>query len=122
MNSLSASLKTLQWSDKTNMDRLLSFLGLCRRAGKLAIGAQVAAESIESNKSRLIIYASDFSGNSLKPVLAAAREHSVEVLMINRTKDELGFSLGKLCGAASVEDAGFAAKLSQMIKDEQGGE
>ena len=104
------------------MDRLLSFLGLCRRARKLAIGAQVAAESIESKKSHLIIYASDFSGNSLKPVLEAAEKNGVEVLMINRTKNELGLALGKLCGVASVEDGGFAAKLSQMIKDEQGGE
>lgn len=31
-------------------DRLLSFLGLCRRAGKMKIGAQTAAESIESKK------------------------------------------------------------------------
>ena len=103
-------------------DRLLSFLGLCRRARKLTIGAQVAVESIESKKSRLIIYANDFSKNSLKPVLEAAEKNSVEALMINRTKDELSFSLGKLCGVLSVEDSGFAGKLSQMIKDEQGGE
>lgn len=103
-------------------DRLLSFLGLCRRARKLTIGAQVAVESIESKKSRLIIYARDFSKNSLKPVLESAEKNGVEALMINRTKDELSFSLGKLCGVLSVEDSGFAGKLSQMIKDEQGGE
>ena len=103
-------------------DRLLSFLGLCRRARKLTIGAQVAVESIESKKSRLIIYARDFSKNSLKPVLEAAEKNGVESLMINRTKYELSCSLGKLCGVLSVEDSGFAEKLSQMIKDEQGGE
>ena len=50
------------------------------------------------------------------------KKNGVEALMINRTKDELSFSLGKLCGVLSVEDSGFAGKLSQMIKDEQGGE
>lgn len=103
-------------------DRLLSFLGLCRRAGKMKIGAQTAAESIESKKSKLIIYALDFSSNSLKPVLETAEKNGVEALMINRSKDELSVSLGRLCGVISVEDGGFAAKLSQMIKDEQGGE
>ena len=103
-------------------DRLLSFLGLCRRARKLTIGAQVAVESIESKKSKLIIYALDFSSNSLKPVLETAEKNDVEALMINRSKDELSVSLGRLCGVLSVEDSGFAGKLSQMIKDEQGGE
>ncbi len=103
-------------------DRLLSFLGLCRRARKLSIGARVAAESIESGKSQLIIYAGDFSKNSLKPVLEAAEKNGVEALVINRSKDELSLSLGKLCGVLSVEDIGFASKLSRMIKDEQGGE
>ena len=103
-------------------DRLLSFLGLCRRARKLTIGAQTAVESIESNKSRLIVYARDFSANSLKPVLEAAEKYRVEALMANRSKDELSFALGRLCGVISVEDSGFAQKLSLMIKDEQGGE
>lgn len=103
-------------------DRLLSFLGLCRRARKLSIGAQVAVDSVNDKKSRLIIYARDFSGNSLKPVLAAAEKSGVKAMMINRSKDELSFALGKLCGVLSVEDKGFADKLEVMIQDEQGGE
>ncbi len=97
-------------------DRLLSFLGLCRRARKLVIGAQPAIESVENKKSQLIIYASDFSRNSLKPVLESAEKNGVTALMINRSKDELSFSLGKLCGVLSVEDKGFADKLKIMIE------
>lgn len=103
-------------------DRLLSFLGLCRRARKLVIGAQVSVESVENNKSFLIIYARDFSKGSIKPVLAAAEKNGVTALMINRGKDELSRSLGKLCGVLSVEDKGFADKLKVMIESEQGGE
>lgn len=98
-------------------DRLLSFLGLCRRARKMTIGAQCAIESAENKKSQLIIYARDFSRKSLKPVLEAAEKNGVAVLMIDRGKDELSLALGKLCGVLSVEDKGFADKLRLMIED-----
>ncbi len=103
-------------------DKLLSLLGLCRRAGKLALGADPAVDSMKSHKSRLIIYACDFSHNSIKPVLEQAHKSNIKVLEIKRTKAELSHSLGKLCGVVSVEDKGFADKLIGLITDEQGGE
>ena len=46
-------------------DRVLSFLGLCRRAKKLVIGAEICEQSIREGKSLLILHASDASQNSL---------------------------------------------------------
>lgn len=103
-------------------DRLLSLLGICRRAGMLVIGADPSVESINKHKSRLIIFADDFSQKSLKPVLSAAHSSNIKTFRINRSKDELSFALGKLCGVLSVEDKGFADKMVQIIEDEQGGE
>ena len=105
-------------------DRILSLLGLCRRAGKLVIGADPTIESINRGKSKIVIFAGDFSKNSIKPVLTAAHSGNIKAFCINRSKDELSFAPGKLCGVLSVEDKGFAEKLSQLIKDEneQGGE
>ncbi len=99
-------------------DRILSFLGICRRAKKLVIGAESAVQSAQNGSSRLIIYASDFSKNSLKPVLNAANACGVRAVKLNRAKDELSFAVGKLCGVASVDDSGFAEKLIQMIEAE----
>ena len=103
-------------------DRLLSFLGLCRRAKKLVIGAETTVESVESGKSQLVLYASDFSRGSLKKVLHAAGSHGVDALMLPRTKEELSIALGRLSGVLSVEDRGFADKLRERIKSEQRGE
>ena len=105
-------------------DRLLSLLGLCRRAGKLVIGADPTIESIIKGKSEIVIFANDFSKNIIKPVLTAAHSGNIKAFFINRSKDELSFALGKLCGVLSVEDKGFAEKLSQLIENEneQGGE
>lgn len=99
-------------------DKLLSFLGLCRRARKLTIGAEACEKSLREGKSRLIIYANDFSRSSLKAVLNAAERAQTEALEVNRSKEELSLALGKLCGVMSVEDKGFAEKLRTMIKDE----
>lgn len=105
-------------------DRILSFLGICRRAGKLTIGADSAVESIAGGKAQLILYADDFSRNSLKPVLAQAERAGVTALKLNRSKDELSAALGRLCGVLAIEDKGFADKLRQMTEAEQtqGGE
>lgn len=103
-------------------DRLLSLLGLCRRAGKLVIGADPSVESILAHKSKIIIAASDFSKNSAKAVLETAHKNNVRVFNINRTKDEISFAVGKLCGVISIEDEGFAKKFAEIINNEQGGE
>ena len=103
-------------------DRILSLLGLCRRAGKLVIGSDPCSDSMAKSKAKLILYANDFSQNSLKPVLLQAHKQNVRVLEVNRTKDEISFSLGKLCGVLSVGDKGFADKLAMLIEGEQRGE
>ena len=38
-------------------DKILSFLGICRRAGRLVIGADSSIDSIHKNKAKLIIFA-----------------------------------------------------------------
>ncbi len=100
-------------------DKILSFLGLCRRAKKMVIGAEVVTESINSGNALLVLYADDFSQNSLKPVAAAAAAKGVPVLRLNRSKESVSRALGRLCGVLAVEDKGFADKLTQMILQEQ---
>ncbi len=103
-------------------DRILSLLGICRRAGKLIIGADPSIDSIQKNKAKLIIFASDFSKSSANPVLASAHENGITTLTLDRNKDEVSFAVGKLCGVAAIEDKGFADKLKMLVENELGGE
>lgn len=103
-------------------DRILSLLGICRRAGKLVIGADPAVDSVKKGRAQLLIYAKDFSQKSLKPVLMAAHANDTKILGLNRTKEEISLAVGKLCGVMAVEDKGFADKLVMLINGEQGGE
>ena len=90
-------------------DRILSLLGICKRAGKLITGADTTIDSIRKSKAKLVIFANDFSKSSKKSVQTAAEE-------------EIGFALGKICGVMTTEDKGFADKLEQLIENESGGE
>ncbi len=103
-------------------DKLLSFLGLCRRAGFLTIGANPTVDSIGNRRAKLVVMARDFSKNSAKPVLKAIQDCSVKALTIDRSKEELSLAVGKLCAVACVEDEGFAKKLILLIENELGGE
>lgn len=99
-------------------DRVLSFLGICRRAGKLVIGAQVVETSVAEGRSRLVLYAGDASENSLKRVRRAAQQTGVPVRCAGRGKDALSAALGRLCAVLSVEDPGFAGKLCDLLDAE----
>lgn len=101
-------------------DRILSLLGLCRRAGRLVIGNDPVRESIDTGKALLVICASDISQNTEKKIRTAVEaEGNAEYRIIERTKDELSFSLGKTCAVLAVTDKGFADKLSELIRAEQ---
>ncbi len=100
-------------------DRLLSFLGLCRRAGKLVIGNDPLREAIETGKAFLVLVASDISENTLKKINTAVQTGNVPCYKVDRTKDEISFSLGKTCACLAVIDKGFADKLTELIKAEQ---
>lgn len=103
-------------------DRILSLLGICKRAGKLITGADTTIDSIRKSKAKLVIFANDFSKSSKKSVQTAADECNVKTLTMNRSKEEIGFALGKICGVMTTEDKGFADKLEQLIENESGGE
>ena len=99
-------------------DRILSLLGLCRRAGKLSLGHDAVISSVENGEARLVICAADVSENTLKKIAYAAEECSVPCLTLNRTKDSLGNAIGKYCAVVSVNDAGFAKTLVGYIQTE----
>lgn len=99
-------------------DRILSFLGLCRRAKKLVIGAQTCEASVKEGKSFLVLYAHDAAANSLKRVRRACVERGVPMRCVNRGKETLSAALGRLSAVASVEDKGFAEKLCRMLDAE----
>ena len=100
-------------------DRILSLLGLCRRAGKLTPGNDAVIDDVTKGISKLVIVTSNISKNTEKKILLNCHRCNVKVLKINRTTDELSCAIGKFSAVVSVQDSGFAKKLSVLIENEK---
>ncbi len=97
------------------MDKVLSFLGLCKKAGKLVSGTELVLDSVRNKKSQLVIIANDISGLGEKTIIKTLTHYKVEYVKY-ATKSELGKALGfEERAVISVNDIGFAEALKKKI-------
>lgn len=90
-------------------NKTLGKLGLCRRAGKLVIGAKDVREAILLKRVFLVVLAKDTAENTLRPILRTCEEKNVPVLQTEFSKEEIGASVGYADVAVlGVKDRGFA--------------
>ena len=104
-------------------EQVLGFLGLMRRAGALAVGAEDAFDMARENKARILMTASDSAANTVSAMknAAAQKEEGIPLVKLECTKRELGAALGvKECAALAVLDTGFALALCQKLELEEG--
>lgn len=95
-------------------DKLLSLLGLARRAGRLTLGNDAVLSSLEVGESALVLLAADLSPRTTKGVELTAQDCGIEIIRTIKTMDEISMALGKRCGVISVNDAGFAKKVRTL--------
>lgn len=100
------------------MDRILSLLGLAKRAGKLVLGTDFVCERMANGEIHYIFVASDSSNNTLDKIEHKAYFYKVEINKAYTTK-ELNASIGedniKVIG---IIDTGFSKKIKEIVKAE----
>lgn len=99
-------------------NRLLSFLGLARRAGKLCMGSDAVRETARRGGCPLILFAADLSPRTVRAVSTDAARGKVETATLRATMDEIGSAIGKRTGVIAVNDIGFAKKLLTLNAEE----
>ena len=96
---------------------ILTFVGLIRRAGHLAVGADDVAESCVKGKARIVLLPDDTAANTVKWMEAAVERKEVPILRPGITKKDLGEALGVgSCAVAAVCDTGLAITLSKKLE------
>jgi len=95
-------------------DALLSFLGLCRRAGKMTLGCDVVKESMVKGESVFVLTAQDLSHNTEKDIEKTAQQLGIKVYKLWYPKEELSIALGKYSAVVSINDKGFAKKIMTL--------
>ena len=100
-------------------EQVLGFLGLMRRAGALAVGAEDAFDAARENKARVLLMAGDVAKNTVSAMhnAAAQKEAGIPLVKLDCTKRELGSALGvRECAALAVLDTGFALALCKKLE------
>jgi len=92
------------------MNKLLSMLGLCTRAGKLISGEKAVIAAVRAKSAHCALLDAAASDNAVKSVTDACTYHNVPLVRIEA--NALGYAIGKPGRmAAAVMDAGFAQNI-----------
>lgn len=98
-------------------NKLLSFLGLARKAQKLSLGKDAVIEAVSRKKSKLILLSSDLSNRTMGDVIKILDRENIKYIVTKITMDQFSVPLGKRIGIISVDDENFANKLSALTKE-----
>ena len=101
-----------------NNAKWLSMLGLARRAGKLAMGHDLALQSVRDGKAQLVLTASPRLVREFETA-GQKRAKAPRMRALPCTIDEIHFALGYRAGVLTVEDAGFAARIEELLQQEE---
>ena len=93
------------------MDKVLSLLGLCRRAGRLQAGFDVCRETARAKEAALLIAAGDVSEKTYKNLRYEAGRAGIQAVRIQAGMAELSKACGIKAGVVAVTDEGFAGAL-----------
>lgn len=97
-------------------DRLLSTLGICRKAGKLSLGFEAVAEKAAAGGIFLILVSRDLSPKSAKEMAFVTAKHNIPICTAPFDMEEVLQRLGKRSGIIGVADQGLADTLMQTCR------
>ena len=114
--------KKFPWKERFYLaeNRLLSLLGLARRAGKLQGGFDAAVISARERKAALLLAALDISEKTFKNLCYEAKRAEIPAKRIPAELKDVSHACGVKAGVVALTDEGFAkAVLSQLENDER---
>ena len=102
-------------------DRLLSLLGIARRARRLSVGHDASIEAIVKNKAELCILCADASDRLKKEMRHACTYKGKNVAVLTLDCDILTLSgaIGTKAAVLSVNDKGFAGRIASLHNEQQ---
>ena len=101
-------------------NKLLSMLGLARRAGKLSMGHDAALSAVLDKKAALLILTSDTSDRLHREFKTAMERNGINipVLIPDITISEIHYSCGYKAGVIAVNDENFSKKIISLTEEQ----
>lgn len=95
---------------------LWNLLTICRKAGKLAMGLELAKDALYHGMAAGVLTASDASEKSKKEAEFFSAQAEVPLLELPFTKVEMGQAVGRASGVFAVCDDGFFCRMQELIQ------
>ena len=95
------------------MDKLLSLMGLCRRAGKLSVGHDAVFDAVRKGRAKAVILTSDASPRHARELEVAS--FPGRAITAAFTMEQAGLATGKRSCVFSVDDEGFANAIEKTL-------
>lgn len=97
-------------------DKVISLLGLMRRANAIEVGEINTGSAARAGKAKLLLLAKDASDNARRRAEAFTAGRRLETLELPYNKSELEDGLGLSgCSMAAITDIGFANALMKLL-------
>ena len=104
-----------------NEKKILSLLGIARKAGKTVLGTDMTVESIRKKSSsvKVILLASDASQNTVKRIKNTSDYYGVHLTELSADKLQLSALMGQgsELSVIGVTDSGFADAIKKAEND-----
>ena len=98
------------------MDKVLSLLGLAKKAGRLEAGEEPVGAAARAHGARLIVLAADAADNTVRRAKRFAEAGACLCAEIPASKDELGRAVGRTsCAMLALTDIGFAEAIAKRL-------
>lgn len=98
--------------------RALNYLGLARRADRIALGEEPCGIACRGGHGRLLLVARDAGDHTFRRAQSFARSGKPPVLPVPFTKEELGAAVGlRACALAVFTDAPLALAFIQCLPE-----
>ena len=100
-------------------DRVLSLLGLIRRANRMSYGYDSTLKSVKEKKAYLVLFSCDVSKHTENDVKKIAEDSKVRCITTQYTKEEFQSCLGKYTAVLCINDEGFSQKLISLLETQK---
>lgn len=104
------------------MNKILSLMGLARRAGKLQCGFDAAIEAIKSGNAKGAAAAADISDKTFSNLKFEADRHKIAAIRIDETTEAVSQAIGKKAGVIAICDEGFFKSISGLAASQTSAE
>ena len=98
-------------------DKALSYIGICKKAGRIVIGTEMTCAAMKEAKIRLAVYSADASDNTKKRVTDRCAYYGVRCAEGAFTSGALGGTVGSHGDVAvvGITDEGLANAILNSI-------